>query len=56
MRAKDREIISLHKKITEQKKLNDKEINMVKEEYYQDRMENSKKQQNQVGTSQEKKK
>ena len=57
MRAKDREIISLHKKITEQKELNDKEINKVKEEYYQDRMKKSKKRQNQVGTkSQEKKK
>ena len=57
MRAKDREIISLHKKITEQKELNDKEINMAKEECYQDRMKNSKKRQNQVGTkNQEKKK
>ena len=46
MRAKDREIISLHKKITEQKELNDKEINKVKEEYYQGKMKNSKKQQN----------
>ena len=56
MRAKDREIISLHKKITEQKELNDKEINMVKEECYQDRMKNSKKRQNQVGTKSQKKK